>query len=80
MKVAKFAHFKEHHGNHKTFESLYGFEERCGKIRDVSMDYEAYLKVHSLVSVHLKSIILGEMTNLNVIFHVMVSAYRSVKI
>ena len=35
---------------------------------DVCMDFEAYFKVHSLVSVHPKSIILGQMTNLNMIF------------
>ena len=38
------------------------------------MDFEAYFKVRtcSLVSVHPKSIILGQMTNLNMIFHVVV--------
>ena len=44
------------------------------------MDLEPYFKVHNLVSVHPKSIILGEMTNLNMIFHVVVSDYRLVKI
>ena len=33
-----------------------------------------------LVSIHPKSIILGKMTNLNMIFHVVVSVYRLVKI
>ena len=37
---------------------------------DVCMDFEPYFKVHNLVSVHPKSIILGEMTNLNMIFQV----------
>ena len=47
----------------------------------IFMDFEPYsVKVHSLVSVHLKSIILGQMTNLNMIFHVVVSVYRFVKI
>ena len=64
----------------KTFKSLYGFGGRCLKIRDVSMDFEAYFKVHSLISVNPKSIILGQMTNLNMIFHVVVSDYRLVKI
>ena len=50
------------------------------KIRDICMDFEAYFKVHSLVSVHPKSIILGRITNLNMIFHVVVSVYRFVKI
>ena len=44
------------------------------------MDFEPYFKVHNLVSVHPKSIILGQMTNLNMIFHVVVSVYRLVKI
>ena len=44
------------------------------------MDFEAYFKVHNLVSVHPKSIILGQMTNLNMIFHVVVSVHRSLKI
>ena len=40
------------------------------------MDFEPYFKVHNLVSFHPKSIILGEMANLNMIFHVMASVYR----
>ena len=50
------------------------------KIRDVCMDFEPYSKVHNLVSVYPKGIILGQMTNLNMIFHVVVSVYRLVKI
>ena len=64
----------------KNFKSLYGFGGRCLKIRDACMDFEPYFKVHNLVSVHPKSIILGQMTNLNMIFHVGVSVYRLVKI
>ena len=53
------------------FKSLYGFGGRCLKlIRDICMDFEPYFKVHNLVSVHPKSIILGQMTNLNMIFHI----------
>ena len=44
------------------------------------MDFEAYFKVHSLVSVHPRNIKLGQMTNLNMIVHVVVSDYRLVKI
>ena len=33
------------------------------------MDFEAYFKVHSLVPVHPRNIKLGQMTNLNMIFH-----------
>ena len=44
------------------------------------MDFDPYLKVHNLVSVHPKSIILGQMTNRNMIVHVVVSVYRLVKI
>ena len=75
-----FVHFKEYHGKHENFKSLYGFGVRCLKIRDVCMDFEPYFKVHDLVSVHPKSIILGQITNLNMIFHVVVSVYRLVKI
>ena len=46
----------------------------------VCRDFEPYFKVHNLVSVHHKSIILGQMTNLNMIFHVVVSVYRLVEI
>ena len=74
MKIAMFAHFKEYHGNHKNFKSLYGFGGRC------IMDFEPCFKVHNLVSFHPKSTILGQMTNLNMIFHVLVSVYRLVKI
>ena len=68
------------HKTDKYFKSLYGFRGRFLKIRDVCMDFEPYFKVHNLVSVHPKSIILGQMTNLNMIFHVMMSVYRLVKI
>ena len=56
------------------------FGGRFLKIRDVCMDFDPYLKVHNLDSVHPKSIILGQITNLNMIVHVMVSVYRLVKI
>ena len=72
--------FQEYHGSHENFKSLYGFGGCRLKIRDVCMDFEAYFKVHNLVSVHLKSIILGQMTNLNMIFHVVMSVYQLVKI
>ena len=61
----------------KNLKSLYGFGGRCLNIRDVCMDFEPCFKVHNLVSVHPKSIILGQMTNLNMIFHVVVSTQRS---
>ena len=64
----------------KNFESLYGFGRRCLKIRDVCMDFEPCFKVHNLVSVHPKIIMLGQMINLDMIFHVVVSVYRLVKI
>ena len=53
----------------KNFKSLYGFGGRCLKIRDVCMDFEPCFKVHNLVSVHPKSIILGQMIDLDMIFH-----------
>ena len=40
--------------------------------------FKLYFKVHSLVSVQTESIILGQRTNLNVIFHVVGSVYRFV--
>ena len=43
------------------------------------MDFEPYFKVHNLVSVHPKSVILGQMTNLNMAFHKVVSVCRLVK-
>ena len=55
----------------KNFKSLYGFGGGCLKIWDVCMDFEPYFKVHN--SVHPKSIILGQMTNLNMVFHGVVS-------
>ena len=80
MKIAMFAHFRENHRNPKKFKSLYDSGERCLKIRDVCMDFEPHFKVHNLVSVHPKSMILGQMTNLNMIFHVVASVCRLVKI
>ena len=44
------------------------------------MDFEPYFKVHNLVSVHPKSIIVGQMTNLNMILYVVVSVYQLIKI
>ena len=64
----------------KNFKSLYGFGGRFLKIRDVCIDFEPYFKVHNLVSVYPKNIILGQMTNLNMIFYVVMSVYRLVKI
>ena len=73
--------FARYHRNHKKkFKSLHDFGGRCPKIRDVCMDFEPYFKVHNLVSVHPKSVILGQMTNLNMVFHMLVSVYRLVKI
>ena len=42
------------------------------------MDFEPCLKVHNLVFDHPKSIKLGQVTNLDVIFHAVVSVYRLV--
>ena len=44
------------------------------------MDFEPCFKVHNLVSVHPKSIKLGQIASLDAIFHVVVSLYRFVKI
>ena len=64
----------------KNFKSLYGFGGRCLKIRDVCMDFELNFKVHNFIYIYPKSIKLGQMTNLNIIFRVVVSFYRLVKI
>ena len=63
------------HKTDKNFESLYGFAGCFLKIRDVCMNFEQYFKVHNLVSVYPRSIILGQMINLNMTFHVVVSVY-----
>ena len=44
------------------------------------MDFEPHFKAHNLVSVYPTSIKLGQMTNVNMIFHMVVSVYRLVKI
>ena len=80
MKITFFAHFLEYHRNHKKIKSLYGLEGHCLKITDICIDFEPCFKVHNLVYVHPKSIKLGQMATLNVIFHVIVSVYRSVEI
>ena len=64
----------------KYFKSLYDFGGRCLKIKNVCMDFEPYFKVHNLVSVHPKSAILGQITNLNMVCHMVVSVYQLIKI
>ena len=61
------------------FKRLCGFGGHCQR-HLTCMDSEPYFKVHNSVSVHPKSIILGQITNLNMIFHVVVSVYRFAKI
>ena len=85
MKFAMFAHFKQYHRNHKNFKSLYDFGGRCLKIKKnyrrlICMDFEPYFKIQNLVSVRPKNIILGQMTNVKMVFHEVVSVYRLVKI
>ena len=57
----------------KTFESSYGFGGRYLKIRDVCMDLEPCFKVHNLAVIQLKNTKLGQMTNFNVIFLMVLS-------
>ena len=71
MKITMFAHFKENHGNHKKFKEFIWF------LGDTVSKLETFEWI--LVSIHPKSIILGKITNLNMIFHVVVSVYRFVK-
>ena len=51
-----------------------------GDIRDVCMDFEPCSKVYNLVSIRPKSMKLGQMINLNVIFNMVGSVYRLVTI
>ena len=44
------------------------------------MDFEPCFKVYNLVSIRPKSMKLGQMTNLNMIFHMVGSVYRLVTI
>ena len=64
----------------KKIKSLHRFGGCSLKIRDISMDFYLCFKVCNLVSVGPRSIKLGQMDNLNVIFHVMVSIYQLVQI
>ena len=54
--------------------------DAVSKLKTFVCDFEPYFKAHNLVSVHPKSVILGQMTNLNMVFHMVVSVYRLVKI
>ena len=54
--------------------------DAVSKLETFFKDFELYIKVHTSVSVHHKSITLGQMANLNVVFQVAVSVYRLVKI
>ena len=50
-----------------------GFGGRRLKIRDVCMDLEPCFKVHNLVVIRLNSTKLGQMTNLNAVFRMVVN-------
>ena len=56
------------------------FDDAVLKDKFMNMDLEPCLKVYNLVSVYPKIIKLGQMITLNVIFHVVVSDYRLVKL
>ena len=56
------------------FKNLYSFGERRLKlIRDFCMDLEPCFKVHTLVVFQINNIKLGQITNRNVIFYMVVS-------
>ena len=61
-------------------KNLYGFWGLCLKIIDICMDFEPCFKIYNFASVHPKGIKLCQITTLNVIFRVVVSIYRLVKI
>ena len=50
--------------------------DAVSKLETFVSDFEPYFKFRNLVSVHPKSIILGQMTNLNVVVHVVLSVNR----
>ena len=56
------------------------FGDAVSKLETFVWILNPYFKVHNLVSVYPKSIILGQMTNLNTIFRVVVPVYWFVKI
>ena len=68
MKITMFVHFKEYLESHKNFKSSFDFGGCCLKIREVCVDFEPYFKVHNLLSVQSKNIL------------VLVSVYQWVKI
>ena len=70
-----FINFQVYHRNEKNFESSYGLGGHHLKIRDVCMDLEPCFKVHNLVVIQLRNTKLGQMTNLNMIFYMVVSIY-----
>ena len=76
LKIMIFIHFQVYHRNEKHFESSYGLGGRHLKIRDICMDLEPCFKVHNLVVIQLKNTKLGQMTNLNMIFYIVVSIYK----
>ena len=51
-----------------------------GPVGDAVSKLETFVWILSHVSVHPKSIILGQIFNLDMIFHVVMSVYRLVKI
>ena len=55
-----------------------GLRGRFFNIRDVYMDFQLRFKVYNLVSIRPKSMKLGQITNLNVIFLMVGSVYRLV--
>ena len=76
LKIMIFINFQVYHINEKNFESSYGLGGRHLKIRDVCMDLEPCFKVHNLVVIQLRNTKLGQMTNLNMIFYIVVSIYK----
>ena len=57
----------------KTFKSLFGIGGRCLKLRNACVVSEACSKVHNWISDQPASIKLGQLSNLSVIFQVVVN-------
>ena len=77
---SRITRFYSCHKTDKNFKSLYGFGGRCFNIKDVCMDFEPCFKLYNLVSICPKSMKLGQMTKINVIFYMVGSVYRLVTI
>lgn len=71
--------FHSCHKNATCFQEFRCFLATLSRSRDICMDFEACLKIHTLITVQRKRINLGQMIHHNMIFYVVVSNYQQVK-